>query len=376
MYKGRLYRVRKLIILLGPPSSGKSEISQELSRILNATVISWEDIAKKLGYGTENIKKDDVQTVMNEALRQIAQHKNMTYILRGFSLHPFEANEIANWYKEELVDHIYTVRLNVSLCYLIKKTEYINTDSITHMFNISKRNSRDVDAILRDVSESLFDVDGEQPTDSVVADIIYGINYKLKPYKIYTFIESTQLNTKYGIFELRAYQSKIDYSYHLVLVKGNVFNKSGVYTRVHSSCITGDILFSNHCECGEQLELALKVLSTKKSGILFYLFQEGRGINIINKIKAYKLQAKGMDTVQANLALDLPSELRVYDIVKEVLDDLGVNSIKLMTNNPDKSTKLRRIGVLIEDLVPHIIEPNEINERYLNTKKEKMNHLL
>lgn len=369
--------MKDVVILLGAPSSGKTELSHELSRILKAPVISWGELAKKQKIDTHSMTTVEKESLVSILRKELTSHENEMLIIRGFGIHPHEASEIVRWVDERLIAKLTVIRVNVSLNYLLHtKQRDEDIQRITDEYYLSHRNSIKVDAILAARASSLFEVDGEQNVRNVATDCLSGMRINTKPYSMYDFVESTKLNTKYGLFELRAYQSKVDYSYHLALIKGDVRDSKGVLTRVHSSCITGDILFSNHCECGEQLELALEIISQQDSGILFYLFQEGRGINIINKIKAYKLQSEGMDTVEANLALGLPSEMRSYDIVRDVLEDLNVCSIRLLSNNPDKSIKLRKLGVLIDDVVPHVIEPNEINKRYLETKKRKMNHVL
>ncbi len=369
--------MKDVVILLGAPSSGKTELSYELSRILNAPVISWEELAKKQNIDTHNMSTGEKKSLVSMLREALSSHENETLIIRGFGIHPHEASEIVRWVDDKLIAKLTVIRVNVSLNYLLHGGQGAeDKQKITDEYYLSHRNSTKVDTILSTRASSLFEVDGEQNVRNVATDCLSGMRINAKPYSMYDFVESTKLNTKYGLFELRAYQSKVDYSYHLALIKGDVGQSKGVLTRVHSSCITGDILFSNHCECGEQLELALEILSRQDCGILFYLFQEGRGINIINKIKAYKLQSQGLDTVDANLALGLPSEMRTYDIVRDVLDDLGVCSIRLLSNNPDKSIKLRKLGVLIDDVIPHMVKPNEINKRYLETKKSKMNHVL
>lgn len=172
------------------------------------------------------------------------------------------------------------------------------------------------------------------------------------------------------------YLSKVDYKENLAIIKGSVKNKRGVLLRVHSSCITGDILGSLKCDCGEQLQKALKTIEKSNVGILIYLHQEGRGINIINKIHAYELQGKGADTVEANTLLKLPVDMREYGAVKDILSDLEVKSIKILTNNPDKVYKLEELGIMVESVVPLEIKPHKHNKKYLLVKKNKMNHNL
>ncbi len=221
--------------------------------------------------------------------------------------------------------------------------------------------------------EKDFIIDANKTEEGVFKELEK--KYKSKE-KLYERVSSAILPTKFGTFKIVGYRNRVDYSYHLALVKGEVTGKTKVLTRVHSSCITGDILGSLKCDCGDQLAEALKKIEENGSGILLYLFQEGRGMNILNKIDAYHLQDQGYDTVEANLELGFPDEMREYDVVYDILEDLGVKSINLMTNNPDKINKLSKVGVVVEERVPIILKCNSHNEKYLKTKKEKMNHLL
>lgn len=189
-------------------------------------------------------------------------------------------------------------------------------------------------------------------------------------------IKSAQstLPTKYGLFKINIYKSLNDNREHAVLTLGRM--KNGALTRIHSQCLTGDTFTSLRCDCGEQLKKSMKIISKKGTGIILYLNQEGRGIGLTNKIKAYHLQDKGYDTVEANEALGFPKDSRSYEIAADVLKDLGVTKIFLLTNNPDKTDQLNKYGITVLKRVPLEIRPNKIDLNYLKVKKKKMNHHL
>jgi 3,4-dihydroxy 2-butanone 4-phosphate synthase/GTP cyclohydrolase II len=187
---------------------------------------------------------------------------------------------------------------------------------------------------------------------------------------------SAKLPTKYGDFVIRVYEEALTGKVHLAMVMGEVRGAKNVLVRVHSSCVTGDALFSSKCDCGVQLDAALKQIAHARKGVLVYLNQEGRGIGLINKIKAYALQDKGLDTVQANLALGLKPDLREYGIGAQILADQGLTSIRILTNNPRKIVGIEGYGLKVAERVHLQLPSNKHNARYLRTKREKMGHLL
>ncbi len=183
------------------------------------------------------------------------------------------------------------------------------------------------------------------------------------------------LPTEYGMFKMVGFVNKLNGEHHVALVKGEIEPTDEVLVRVHSECLTGDAFHSLKCDCGEQLAAALMNIEKEGKGILLYLRQEGRGIGLINKIKAYKLQEEGMDTEEANLALGFPSDMRDYGIGAQILSELKVRKVRLMTNNPKKLIGLKGHGIEIVERVPLIMDTNKFNERYFETKKDKMGHL-
>ena len=188
--------------------------------------------------------------------------------------------------------------------------------------------------------------------------------------------ERVKLPTKYGHFELIPFQEKKNGLEHMALVKGHFNINDIILTRIHSACATGDLFGSLKCDCGEQLIQAIKEIEKKGKGIIIYLQQEGRGIGLMNKMKAYKLQEGGMDTIEANLHLGFLADEREYATAAQILKSLHIKNIKLLTNNPEKITGLTQNGIQIVERIPLLIQPNPFNLKYLSTKKKQMGHLL
>ena len=206
-----------------------------------------------------------------------------------------------------------------------------------------------------------------------VADLIA---YRRRHDKLVERVVATKLPTGFGEFEAVGYRELVGGKHHVALVKGDVDGKQDVLVRVHSECLTGDVFHSLRCDCGEQLESALAMIEREGEGVLLYLSQEGRGIGLLNKLRAYKLQEGGLDTVEANLQLGLPADLRDYGIGAQILVDLGLTSIRILTNNPKKIRGLEGYGLSVSEQLPIEHLPNPHNEDYLRAKRERMGHTL
>ena len=202
------------------------------------------------------------------------------------------------------------------------------------------------------------------------------IEFRRKREKQVALEEIIKMPTDYGEFELHLYRSKLDGEHHLALVKGKMNKRRRTLVRVHSECLTGDVFGSRRCDCGPQLQQAMKQVSEAGHGVILYMRQEGRGIGLGPKIKAYKLQQEGYDTIEANEKLGFPMDLREYGIGAQILADLDIKKIKLLTNNPKKIVGLEGYGLEIVEQVPIQIKPNKFNKNYLKTKREKLGHLL
>lgn len=200
--------------------------------------------------------------------------------------------------------------------------------------------------------------------------------YRKKFDKLVTCVASPILPTEYGEFRSYGYENLLNGEHHIALVMGDILDGKDILCRVHSECLTGDVFHSNKCDCGEQLKNAMIQIQKEGRGILLYMRQEGRGIGLLNKLKAYELQQKGMDTIEANIALGFEEDLREYYIGAQILRDLGVKTIRLLTNNPDKVYQISDFGIEITKRVPLVITPTKFDQAYLRTKQEKMGHFL
>jgi 3,4-dihydroxy 2-butanone 4-phosphate synthase/GTP cyclohydrolase II len=206
-----------------------------------------------------------------------------------------------------------------------------------------------------------------------IADLIA---YRMKSDKLVYMESEAELPTRFGEFKIRVYRCRITNEYHLAIYMGEVLNTENTLVRVHSECLTGDALHSLRCDCGQQLETAYQMIANEGRGVILYMKQEGRGIGLPSKIQAYSLQDQGCDTAEANVELGFPVDMRDYGIGAQILSDLGLTSIRLMTNNPKKMIGLDGYGLSISERVPIEIPASMQNEKYLKTKKEKMGHLL
>jgi 3,4-dihydroxy 2-butanone 4-phosphate synthase/GTP cyclohydrolase II len=202
------------------------------------------------------------------------------------------------------------------------------------------------------------------------------IEYRRRTEKLVERVTAVRLPTEYGEFAAVAFRETMTGKHHVALVKGDTRGRENVLVRVHSECLTGDVFHSLRCDCGEQLELALRQISAEECGVLLYMAQEGRGIGLLNKLLAYELQEQGLDTVEANAELGFPADSREYGIGYQILSDLGLTSIRLLTNNPRKMEGVDAYGLTVVEQVPIEVPPNAENRRYLVAKRDKLGHVL
>jgi len=393
---------KELYIIIGPLGANKTMYSEAIVKLFNMEPIFWG----KAGAGKKN-----KLAVAKKALLD-AFKKSSRVIIDGFPTDKNEAVFLLETSKKLGCSIRCVIQLNISLEKIIKnlKNRFIcnncgifyekeslakkdpdncpncglllikyhtNRDGIERDYYNFFNSVKEIAEILSLYSESYFSVSVEQPKHFVISSIFNKIKNQEKDFHtLYERKSQTKIETKYGTFKMITYLSKVDYRHHLAIIKGDVKNRRGVLLRVHSSCVTGDILGSLKCDCSNQLQKALTMINKSGRGVLIYLFQEGRGINFINKIDAYDLQRKGADTVVANELLKLPPDMREYVSVKDILTDLGVKSVKVLTNNPDKIYKLEELGIIVETMTPLEVHPNKYNKKYLATKKHKMGHKL
>jgi len=374
---------KKIYLIIGAPASGKATIGQKMSEAMRGEFVSW-------GKLKEN-NQADIYESRKKLFRQIDSWLNSeseNLIISGFPKTQEEAEEMLSSLQKNKIVLSALININITFPVMVKRMLGDKVDGEIDMndarvLSINKEYENYLNNILPayntlySYSESHFSINGEDEEMFVLSAIIENIKtHKKEHLNIFARTSEAHLPTRYGTFKIVTYQSRINFEYHLALIKGNIGQRRKIPMRIHSSCITGDIFHSLKCDCGEQLDRSLDYISKADCGILIYLFQEGRGINIINKVSAYKLQEQGFDTVEANLELGLPEENREYSAVKDILKDLEVKTVVLISNNPDKRNKLLELGVQIEEVLPLIIEPNEFSICYLNTKKDKMNHKL
>ncbi len=416
-----------LIVIFGLPGSGKSTQSILLEEKMGYKYISWGKITRNIlnsKFGSEDDKRIILNNIKHgfsypekyikekivQAFVQDLEAGNTDFVIDGFPKRTQEAKDFIEIIKE----------LNLNLKCVIniactEKTLFKRIESRKYCENCGKffndilrpRNEgicdfdsgkliRRIDddpevvklrineylnyvnpaiQLLSSISESFFSINGDQDELLIFSDIVTKLKSHNKDiFSLFKNVGHTLLPTKYGYFDMYVYQNIINYESHVVLTCGDVLNKRGIPIRIHSSCVTGDIFHSEKCDCGSQIDQAMSFIQKNGQGVILYLFQEGRGINMINKIKAYDLQQKGFDTISANEFLGIPAEMRSYEVVKDVLKDFSIKSIRLITNNPDKISKILDLGINVDDTIELKSEHFVFNEEYLKTKVDRMMH--
>lgn len=416
-----------LIIIFGLPGSGKSTQSVLLEEKMNYKYISWGRITRNIMNGRvgseddkriilNNIKNDFaypekyIKKTIIQIIKKELEDGNTNFVIDGFPKRVQEAKDCVEIIKE--LDLNLQCVINIActektLFERIQSRKYCEECGKFYNDIIKPKNDgfcdfdsgklikriddepnivklrineylNDINGaiqLLINMSEYSFSVNGDQDELLIFSDIVTKLKSHTKDiFTLFKNVGHTTLPTKYGYFEMYVYQNIINYESHVVLTCGDVLNQRSMPVRIHSSCVTGDILHSEKCDCGSQLGQAMSFIQKNGQGIILYLFQEGRGINLINKVKAYDLQQKGFDTISANEFLGIPAEMRSYSVVKDVLKDFSIKSVRLITNNPDKVSKILDLGINVDDTIELKSDHFVFNEDYLNTKVNKMMH--
>lgn len=419
--------MKDVYVILGAPGSGKLTQAQLLAKKFKLDFISWgqtvyeEKLHKKLPHCFEKSMETEVRcekstqiffkTIESKIIAYKKKNNKKGLVICGYPRKLSEAKNLLLILERNGLKVKCLINLNLSLETIVKRAENnyfcekcgkvynellvpkhkgecdkdnskltkieVKPAELKEEFTQFLKENKKTYEYLRGRAEYYFNVSGDENELDIFSNIVMKLKNETREcFTVFKRQSSAILPTEFGSFQIITYLSIVDFTYHIALVKGDVKNKFGVLTRVHSSCITGDIFSSLKCDCGPQLHRAMQLVQKEDCGLIIYLFQEGRGINIINKINAYAMQQKGLDTVEANEILGLPAEMRQYGAVKDILEDLNVKSIRLLTNNPDKISKLTDLGVAIEKTEPLEIKANDFSKRYLSTKKYKMKHRL